>query len=55
MMNLKQTLEQKLGKAIADSTNGELYAALLELVQELAQRKEGREGKKKYIIYLRSS
>lgn len=46
-MNLKQTLEQKLGKAIADSTNGELYAALLELVQELAQRKEGREGKKK--------
>ena len=47
MMNLKQTLEQKLGKAIADSTNGELYAALLELVQELAQRKEGREGKKK--------
>ena len=50
MMNLKQTLEQKLGKAIADSTNGELYAALLELVQELAQRKEGREEKKK--VYL---
>ena len=46
-MNLEQKLEQKLGKGIADSANEEIYGALLEMVQELAQEKESNEGKKK--------
>ena len=46
-MDLKETLEQKLGKEIAESKDRELYAALLDTVQQLAEEKESNEGKKK--------
>ena len=46
-MNLEQMLKAKTGKEISDSTNEEIYTALLEIVQELAQEKESNEGKKK--------
>ena len=38
-MNLEQMLKAKTGKEISDSTNEEIYTALLEIVQELAQEK----------------
>lgn len=46
-MNVEQMLRTRLGKAISSSTNEEIYAALLETVQELAQEKESNAGKKK--------
>lgn len=46
-MKLEQMLTAKSGKEIKNSTNEEIYAALLETVQELAREKESNEGKKK--------
>ena len=51
-MNLEQMLKAKTGKEISDSTNEEIYTALLEIVQELAQEKESNEGKKKSVLYI---
>ena len=46
-MSLKETIEAKLQNTIKDSTNEELYIALLNLVKEQAKAKESNEGKKK--------
>ena len=46
-MGIKDSMSQKLGKGIAEASNEELYSALLEIVQEMAQKKEKSGGKKK--------
>ena len=46
-MNIQNTMEQKLGKKIKESSNEELYLALLQIVQEMAKSKEKNTGKKK--------
>ncbi|MBR1673955.1 MAG: glycogen/starch/alpha-glucan phosphorylase [Eubacterium sp.] len=46
-MSLKETLEAKLQKTIKESTDEELYIALLNLVKEKAKAKESNDGKKK--------
>lgn len=50
-MNLELTLKEKLGKEIKESSNTELYHALLTLVQEKAENNQKAEGKKK-IYYI---
>lgn len=44
---LKEAVKTKYGKEIAACSNEELYVSLLELVKELAKKKESSEGKKK--------
>ena len=39
-MNIQETLQQKLGKEIAQASNEEIYGALLSMVQELHARKD---------------
>ena len=46
-MNIQETLQQKLGKEIAQASNEEIYGALLSMVQEMAGEKERTDGKKK--------
>lgn len=46
-MSIKDSMCQKLGKGIAEASNQELYSALLEIVQEMAKKKEKNGGKKK--------
>ena len=46
-MKIEEMLASRLGKAVKDCSNEELYGALLEIVQEMAQKKAGKEGKKK--------
>lgn len=46
-MNLQQVLEQKLGMAIADATNEQIYYALLSVVKEMSKGKERKAGNKK--------
>lgn len=46
-MNIQNTMEQKLGKNIQDSTNEEVYLVLLQMVQEMAKAKTQNTGKKK--------
>lgn len=46
-MSLKERIEIKLQKTIAESTNEELLVALLALVKEDARKRESNEGKKK--------
>lgn len=46
-MTLKKEIEAKLNTTIEDSTNEELYIALLSLVKEQAKAKESTKGKKK--------
>ena len=46
-MNIQETLQQKLGKEIAQASNGEIYGALLSMVQEMAGEKERTDSKKK--------
>ena len=46
-MNIQETLQQKLGKAIAQASNEEIYGALLNMVQEMAGEKERTDSKKK--------
>ena len=50
-MNLKQNLEQKLGKEIAHADERELYYALLGVAKELCAGKEENQGAKK-IYYI---
>ena len=50
-MNLKQNLEQKLGKEIAHADERELYYALLGVTKELCAGKEENQGAKK-IYYI---
>ena len=46
-MNIQETLQQKLGKEIAQASNEEIYGALLSMVQEMAGDKERTDSKKK--------
>ena len=46
-MNIQGTLQQKLGKEIAQASNEEIYGALLSMVQEMAGEKERTDSKKK--------
>lgn len=50
-MNIQETLQQKLGKEIAQASNEEIYGALLSMVQEMAGEKERTDSKKK-IYYI---
>lgn len=47
MMNIEEILVSRLGKEVKDCSNEELYGGLLEIVQEMAEKKAGSEGKKK--------
>ena len=40
-------VSEKLGKAISESSNQEIYQALMAVVQDMAEQKESNEGKKK--------
>ena len=51
-MDLKTKLTQKLNKNISESSNEELYCALLELVKELAGEKEQLNDGKKKLYYI---
>ena len=46
-MNIQETLQQKLGKEIAQASNEEIYGAILSMVQEMAGEKERTDSKKK--------
>lgn len=46
-MNIKEIIEQKLGKEISMAANEEIYSVLMEMVQEMAKTKENNSGKKK--------
>ena len=46
-MNIQETLQQKLGKEIAQASNEEIYGALLSMVQEMAGEKDRTDSKKK--------
>ena len=46
-MSIQEKLVQKLGKAIAEATEKEIYDALLSIVQEMAAEKERTDSKKK--------
>ena len=46
-MNIQTTLQEKLGKEIAQASNEEIYDALLSMVQEIAGEKERTDSKKK--------
>ena len=46
-MNIQETLQQKLGKEIAQASNEEIYGALLSMVQVMAGEKERTDSKKK--------
>ena len=51
-MNIQTTLQEKLGKEIAQASNEEIYDALLSMVQEMAGEKERTDSKKK-LYYMR--
>ena len=46
-MNMKKIITQALGKEIAEASNEEIYDALLTVVEEMAEKKERTDGKKK--------
>ena len=46
-MNIQTTLQEKLGKEIAQASNEEIYDTLLSMVQEMAGEKERTDSKKK--------
>lgn len=46
-MNIKERLQQQLGKEISQSSNSEIYNGLLNITQQLADEKESNDGKKK--------
>ncbi len=50
-MNLSELLERRFGKKIADCTNEEIYAALLNETQKLAKAKERHNSKKKLYYF----
>lgn len=50
-MNIKNAMEQKMGRSISAASNKDIYFALLELVQEMARSKE-RGGGKKRLYYI---
>ena len=51
VMDIKNILEQKLGKSIADSSKQEIYVALLNIAKEMSEEKVQEDtGKKVYYI-----
>ena len=52
-MKLEMLVSEKLGKAISESSNQEIYQALMAVVQDMAEQKESNAGKKKvyYVIF----
>ena len=46
-MKLEMLVSEKLGKAISESSNLEIYQALMAVVQDMAEQKESNAGKKK--------
>ena len=46
-MELEMLVSEKLGKAISESSNQEIYQALMAVVQDMAEQKESNAGKKK--------
>lgn len=46
-MKLEMLVSEKLGKAISESSNQEIYQALMDVVQDMAEQKESNAGKKK--------
>ena len=46
-MKLEMLVSEKLGKAISESSNQEIYQALMAVVQDMAEQKESKAGKKK--------
>lgn len=46
-MKLEMLVSEKLGKAISESSNQEIYQALMTIVQDMAEQKESNAGKKK--------
>lgn len=51
IMDIKNTLEQKLGKSIADSSKQEIYVALLNITKDMSEEKVQEDtGKKVYYI-----
>ena len=46
-MKLEMLVSKKLGKAISESSNQEIYQALMAVVQDMAEQKESNKGKKK--------
>ncbi len=51
IMDIKNTLEQKLGKSIADSSKQEIYIALLNITKDMSEEKVQEDtGKKVYYI-----
>ena len=55
-MKLEMLVSEKLGKAISESSNQEIYQALMTVVQDMAEQKESNEGKKKvYYVSAESS
>lgn len=46
-MKLEMLVLEKLGKAISESSNQEIYQALMAVVQDMAEQKESNAGKKK--------
>ena len=54
-MNIQETLQQKLGKEIAQASNEEIYGALLSMVQEMAGERNVQIVRKNFTIFLQSS
>lgn len=46
-MKLEMLVSEKLGKVISESSNQEIYQALMTIVQDMAEQKESNAGKKK--------
>jgi len=46
-MKLEMLVSEKLGKAISESSNQEIYQALMAVVQDMAEQKKSNAGKKK--------
>ena len=53
-MKLEMLVSEKLGKAISESSNQEIYQALMAVVQDMAEQKESNAGKKKVYYVLQS-
>ena len=51
-MKLEMLVSEKLGKAISESSNQEIYQALMAVVQDMAEQKESNAGEKESILCL---
>ena len=49
-MKLEMLVSEKLGKAISESSNQEIYQALMTIVQDMAEQKESNAGKNESIL-----